>query len=188
MAEVSARANTIISEIFDLFLKNGKDSYIGEAVSQIEHALQSAWIAEQEGSSSAEVVAALLHDVGHLLHDLPENIAEQGIDDRHESLGAAWLENRFGPEVCEPVKMHVDAKRFLSADPDYFQRLSPASVLSLGLQGGPFDSTQLAEFKRRPFFEEAIRLRRRDDEAKIPDLYTPDLEHFRKHFEAVLAD
>jgi phosphonate degradation associated HDIG domain protein len=152
----------------------------------MEHALQAAWAAEKAGAASATIAAALLHDIGHLLHELDEGCAENGVDDRHERLGSDWLAERFGPEVVEPVRMHVDAKRYLCAvEPEYIERLSPASVLSLNLQGGPFAPAAADEFARRPYAHEAVALRRFDEEAKIQGLQTPPLEHFRRHLEDV---
>ena len=94
-----------------------------------EHSLQAAWLAEQDGQAPPLIVAALLHDIGHLLHDLPEDIADQGIDSQHESLASAWLSQYFSPAVSEPVRLHVAAKRFLCAsEAGYLTALSPASV------------------------------------------------------------
>jgi len=148
-------------------------------ITQKQHALQAAMFAEQRGCPEALVVAALLHDVGHLVHDLGENPAEQGIDDRHEELGAAWLARHFGPEVAEPVRLHVAAKRFLCAtEADYFGKLSPDSVLSLSLQGGPMSAEEVAEFRANPQHEAAVVLRRFDEEAKVTGLETPPVAHF----------
>ncbi|MFT3920922.1 MAG: HD domain-containing protein [Myxococcales bacterium] len=108
-------------EVLELFRRHGNSQYGGEAVTQLEHALQAATFAEREGALPALVAAALLHDVGHLLHDLPDDVPDQGVDDRHETLAAAWLAKRFRPPVVAPVAMHVAAKRYLcSVDPAYF--------------------------------------------------------------------
>jgi phosphonate degradation associated HDIG domain protein len=177
-----------VAQVFRLFAARGADAYLGEAVSQAEHALQAAWAAEQAGAAGALVSAALLHDVGHLLHDLPEDCARHGLNDRHESLGARWLALHFGPEVAEPVRLHVAAKRFLCAtEPDYRAGLSEASLLSLRLQGGPFSAQEAECFCRAPFAAAAVALRRWDDAAKVERLPTPPLEHFRPHLEAALA-
>src|SRR5471032_2143591 len=122
-----------------LFARHGGDGYFGEKVTQAEHALQSAALAEAEQASPALIVAALLHDVGHLIHTGGEDIAERGIDARHEAIGATYLARHFGPAVVEPVRLHVPAKRYLCAiDKTYWQDLSPASKRSLELQGGAF--------------------------------------------------
>jgi len=179
----------IADEIIAIFERKGSAAYFGEPVSQLEHALQAAWHAEQEGAPDALVVAALLHDIGHLLHDLPENIAGLGIDSRHEDLGHAWLARYFSPEISAPVGLHVDAKRYLCAtDPEYLKTLSPASLESLQLQGGAFSDAEAQEFLRRPFAREAIRLRRWDDLAKAPGMTTPGLEHYRAKIEAAVTD
>ena len=177
-----------IDQILRLFEERGDSAYIGEPVSQTEHALQTAWAAEQAGAGGALVAAALLHDVGHLLHDLPEDCALAGIDDAHEERGARWLAEHFGPEVAEPVRLHVAAKRFLCAtDPTYAGRLSEASLRSLRLQGGPFSPDEAARFRAGPHAEAAVLLRRLDEQAKVPGLHTPGLEHFRPFLEAARA-
>ena len=164
------------------FREKGDSAYLGEAVSQLEHALQAAWLAEQEGASPALVTAALLHDVGHLLHDLPDNCARRGVDDRHENLGARWLRRHFTPEVVEPIRLHVASKRCLcGAEPEYLAGLSPASRLSLRLQGGPMTEWEQLQFRCHPYSTAALRVRRWDDLAKVSGLETPDLEFFRSH-------
>ena len=172
-------------EIIGIFERQGGAAYFGEPVSQLEHALQAAYHAESEKSPQWLVVAALLHDIGHLLHDMPEHVADLGIDARHESLGQAWLARSFGPEITAPVSLHVAAKRYLCAtDPAYLELLSPASIQSLALQGGSFSAAEAAEFEQRPFAREAVRLRRWDDLAKIPGMEVPGLEHYRAMIEA----
>ena len=180
------RETDAITEIERMFARRGHEGY-GEGVNQTEHALQAAGIAEREGKSAAQVVAALLHDIGHLMHDLPEDIADQGVDTQHESLASAWLSQHFGPEVSEPVRLHVAAKRYLChAEDGYLDRLSEASKLSLGLQGGPMSAEEAARFGQERFLREALDLRRWDDEAKIVGAPTPDLAHYRPMIEAVL--
>lgn len=148
-------------------------------VTQRQHALQAAWLAEREGCGDALVAAALLHDIGHLVHHLGDNPAAEGVDDRHEELGDAYLRTLFGPEVTEPVRLHVAAKRYLCAtEADYFGRLSPDSVLSLKLQGGPMSADEASAFRALPEAEAAVRLRRFDEAAKVKDLETPPVAHF----------
>lgn len=171
--------HTIVNEIERLFAERGDSLYGGEGVTQLEHGLQAAMLAEDSGADAANVVAALLHDVGHLLHSLPDDAPDQGIDDVHERLGYDWLTNHFGPEVTEPVRMHVDAKRYLCAiEPRYIETLSPPSVQSLMLQGGPFNKDQIEEFEANPYFRRAVVVRRWDDLAKMVGLATPPLAHF----------
>jgi len=121
------------------------------------------------------------------LDDLPEDIADRGVDTEHESIASAWLSQYFAPAVSEPVRLHVAAKRYLCAtEPGYFGELSPASVQSLALQGGPMSPEEVASFAAEPFAEAAVRLRRWDDFAKRTDLPTPDFTHYRPIIEAAL--
>jgi [1-hydroxy-2-(trimethylamino)ethyl]phosphonate dioxygenase len=176
----------VVNEIFEIFKNRGDQAYFGEPVSQKEHALQSAHQAEQEGATLSLIVAALLHDIGHLVHGRGEDIAGQGVDARHEDAGEVWLARHFPPEVTEPVKLHVAAKRYLCRiDRAYLGQLSPASLQSLALQGGPFTEEEAREFERHPHHREAVRLRRWDDRAKIPGLVVPEIEHYRPALEAV---
>jgi phosphonate degradation associated HDIG domain protein len=177
----------MVATITRLFETGGNAAYFGEPVSQTEHALQTAHLAESEGAPDALVVAALLHDVGHLLHGLSETIANQGIDGRHEAGGSEWLTQHFGPAVCDPVRLHVAAKRYLCAvDANYLALLSPASQQSLELQGGPFDAAGAKAFEAEPFYREAVRLRQWDDQAKIPKLQVPPLSHYASRVAAAL--
>lgn len=179
---------SIISAIADLFDRRGGSLYGGEAVTQQEHALQAAWSAEKSGADAPLITAALLHDIGHLLHELPDDAPDAGIDDRHEALGERWLARHFDAEVTEPVRLHVAAKRYLCAvEADYFAALSPTSVQSLALQGGKFSASEVQEFESSPFFREAVQLRRWDDEAKIVAMQTPDLAHFLSYTRACLG-
>jgi [1-hydroxy-2-(trimethylamino)ethyl]phosphonate dioxygenase len=174
----------LIDEIFQVFREYGSEEYLGERVSMTEHMLQSAYAAEQDGAPPQLVAAALLHDYGHFIHDLPSDAADHGIDTQHEEVAHAFLSEHFGPEIAEPIRMHVAAKRYLCAtDPSYLDELSPASVHSLNLQGGPYSPAEVAEFEMSPYARDAVRLRRYDDIGKVEGLETPDLEHYR----AVLA-
>ncbi len=180
-------ASGVVDEICHLFATKGHAAYVGEPVSQLEHALQAAYHAEQAGASDSLVVAALLHDVGHLIHKLPEDAAEQGIDTRHEKLGQAWLAQHCGPEVTEPVRLHVAAKRYLCAtDPEYMAQLSEASVRSLALQGGPFSAEEVRQFEANRWYHDCVALRRWDDLAKVPGMAVPTLEHYRDRLAKVL--
>src|ERR1700687_4451219 len=128
----------LVTMIADIIEGKGHRLYGLSAINQRAHALQAAWLAEQEGCDAALISACLLHDIGHMVHDLGEAPARDGIDDKHEQLGQAWLTRWFGPEVTEPVRLHVAAKRYLcAAEPDYFAKLPKDSVLSLSLQCGP---------------------------------------------------
>jgi phosphonate degradation associated HDIG domain protein len=181
-------ADAVLEWICRRFAERGDAAYLGEPVSQTEHALQAALAAERFGAPPALVAAALLHDFGHLLHDLPEDCADNGVDDRHEERGAIWLAGHFGPVVVEPVRLHVPAKRYLcAAEPDYLAALTPASRLSLKLQGGPMTPCEIGRFRELPHAADAVSLRRWDEWAKQPGLATPPLRHFLPHLEAALV-
>lgn len=172
-------------ELLEIFTGRATRRYGLSAVSQLQHALQAAALAEADGAAPATVLASLLHDVGHMIHRLGEDPASRGIDDVHEELGGEWLSRRFGPEVSEPVRLHVAAKRYLCAtESDYFVKLSSDSVRSLDLQGGPMSADEVAAFRRHPQWQEAVRLRRYDEAAKDPKATTPDFDHFLRHVEA----
>jgi predicted HD phosphohydrolase len=142
--------------------------------------LQAAAYATRDKAPPELVAAALLHDYGHLVHDLPEDSAEHGVDTRHEELGFAFLERSFPPGVTDPIRLHVAAKRYLVAvDPAYRNELSPASLLSLELQGGPMSPAEADSFASRPHAAAACRLRRWDDAGKEPGLPVPSLESYR---------
>jgi phosphonate degradation associated HDIG domain protein len=167
-------------DILAVFNDRGSEQYFGENVSQLEHALQAARLAQIYGCPEPLIIAALLHDVGHLVHESGEDIADRGIDTRHEALGEAWLARHFGPEITEPIRLHVDAKRYLCAvEPEYLKQLSAASVQSLKLQGGPMNPDEVKAFEANPYFQEAVTLRRFDDEAKVVGMETPSLGEYR---------
>ena len=176
----------VIDEIFDIFNKKGDLNY-GEDVTQLEHGLQCANLAVRENRTDELVVAALLHDIGHLLHTGPEDLADQGIDDTHEDIGNHWLKKHFGPAVTEPVRLHVAAKRYLTAvEPAYAQKLSEASAKSLALRGGPMDPAEVKKFEANPYYKEAVTLRRYDDMGKDTELSSGQIEQFRPYLERTL--
>ena len=172
--------------VCSLLESRGDSQYGGEAVTQLEHALQAAALAEREQATPALIAAALLHDIGHLLHNLPDHAPEDGIDDHHETSAGHYLRKHFPDSVTEPVRLHVAAKRFLCAvDPNYMQQLSQPSIVSLQLQGGPMSAEEVVEFRKHPFSQDAVRLRKWDDEAKDPDFVTPPVSHFAKYIQEV---
>jgi phosphonate degradation associated HDIG domain protein len=171
---------TPIDTIFAYLDRAGSKHYGESAVTQYEHAVQCAMLAEKDGASSALVVASLLHDLGHLVN--PEDRAQtaRGEDCAHEVIAADYLARWFGDDVTLPIRLHVPAKRYLTAtEPDYAATLSAGSVLSLELQGGAFSPEAAREFAALPGAAEAIRLRRWDERAKERGLSIPPLDHFR---------
>ncbi len=168
-----------IDDIERLFAERGGEQYSGEPVTQLEHALQSAALAEAEGADDALVTAALLHDLGHLLHDFGESPTTRGIDDVHQYRALPFLRGLFDDAVLSPIKLHVDAKRYLCASrPDYYESLSADSKRSLALQGGIYSTEQAAAFIGQPGAQDAVRLRIWDDLAKEEGLPTPPLSHY----------
>jgi phosphonate degradation associated HDIG domain protein len=168
-----------LSDIESLFAQRGGEQYTGEPVTQLEHALQTAWLAEQDGADDALVTAALLHDLGHLLHDLGATPTLQGVDDVHQFRALPFLRGLFVDGVLDAIKLHVDAKRYLCATrAGYSDSLSDDSKRSLALQGGIFDDAQAQAFIAQAGAQQAVRLRIWDDQAKAAGLATPPLSHY----------
>jgi phosphonate degradation associated HDIG domain protein len=177
---------SLVQDILDLYGARGAGAYFGERVSMTEHGLQAAHFAQAERAPDSLVLAALLHDVGHLLEEVPDAIEDWRKDARHEEVGARWLARRFGPEVSEAVRLHVPAKRYLCAtDASYFNMLSPASVHTLGLQGGPMTAAEVAQFEKEPYHREAVRVRRWDDQGKVAGLKTAALGEYARLIESL---
>ena len=173
-------AERFVAHLFNLFDLRGLGHY-GEGVSQLDHALQTAHHARADQAPPALVAASLLHDVGHLLQQQGEDAADRGLDTRHERIGAGFLARAFGPAVVEPIRGHVDAKRYLAAfEPGYFDLLSPASKQSLVLQGGPMTPEEASRFLASPSAADAIRLRRYDEKGKELGVELDGLESYRQ--------
>jgi phosphonate degradation associated HDIG domain protein len=169
----------VLDTLIDLYDGRARRPYGLSHVDQRAHAVQAGWHARGQGAPATLVAAALLHDVGHMVHDLGEHPAADGVDDRHEEVGAAYLARWFGPATVEPVRLHVAAKRYLCAvEPGYLGRLTRDSVESLALQGGPMSPDEAAAFRARPYWQEAVALRRIDEAAKDPAGPAPTFASF----------
>lgn len=182
-------ADRVTNEVRELFEQSGGSLYDPQ-VTQMEHALQSAALAEREGANDTVVVASLLHDVGHLLLDEHSGQADfLAQDHNHETVGSDWLKRRFDPPLAEAVRLHVAAKRYLCAtEPRYWEALSPASKRSLELQGGVFSQEEAKVWAQQPHAQEAVNIRRWDDMAKVASASTPPLEHFLSKINALVSN
>lgn len=173
----------VFQEIAELFARRGQETY-GEGVSQAEHALQCAALAQEDTADDMLIVAALLHDIGHFIEPPDDGYGYH----RHDRSGGDWLGRRFGPAVSEPVRLHVAAKRYLCAvEPGYAERLSDASRYSLAKQGGPMSPDEAAAFAANPRAEQAQRLRRWDDAGKLIGRRVPGLADFRARIERTMS-
>ena len=169
----------VIDLIVDIFDRRGAESYLGESVTMSQHMLQTATLAEADGADDELVVGALLHDVGHYADEFSAYSPTDTHDKRHDVVGARLLDGHFTPRVVNGVRLHVAAKRYLCAvEADYFAKLSPASVHTLELQGGPMSPAEVATFEAQLGSMDAVRIRRWDEAAKEVGVVTPDLAHF----------
>lgn len=176
-----------VDQIAELFAGEGAGDYLGESVTMAEHMRQAGALARASGAPDPLVAAALLHDVGHFHGAITGRELMAGVDNRHGDSGADWLRQWFDPEVREPVRLHVAAKRYLCAtDPDYVARLSPASVFTLSVQGGPMSPQEARSFEAMPYADDAVAVRRWDDQAKDPTWVSPSFEEFRPVLEGLL--
>jgi len=180
---------SVVDFILDLFARRGATEYMGEAVSMSQHMEQTAACAVADGAADELVIAALLHDIGHFIGDHPIDALENGIDNNHEEIGANYLQAHFPPEVSEPVRLHVAAKRYLCAtDPAYLSRLSNASVNSLEVQGGPMSAAEIEGFEANPHHRAAVRLRLYDDDGKVAGLTINPLTAYRATLQSLLCE
>jgi phosphonate degradation associated HDIG domain protein len=169
----------VIDAITRVYRQKGGRAYEGEGITQLEHALQSAQLAERDGAPPQLVCAALLHDLGHLLNDRGETPTLRGIDDLHQYAALPFLRPLFPEAVLAPIRLHVDAKRYLCATrPQYYDGLSEDSKRSLKLQGGVFSAADAEAFIRQPYAKEAVSVRLWDDAAKVAGAPTPPLAHY----------
>jgi phosphonate degradation associated HDIG domain protein len=180
-------AETIVPFIADIFERRGAEAYLGEPVSLSQHMLQAAHLAEQDGAPDALVVAALLHDIGHFTSSFGTYTPDDREDRHHDEAGATVLEPFFPPIVIACVRLHVAAKRYLCAtDTSYFSQLSPASVHTLSLQGGPMNDEEVAQFRANPFHQAAVRVRRFDEASKVPGMPTRAFRDYVPLLESVV--
>ncbi len=178
-----------IERILEVFAARGDETYADEDVTQKEHALQCAVLAMEAGESDELIVAALLHDIGHILgeQDLPADCSKD-LDDAHEDRGYEFLKAHFTESVSEPVRLHVAAKRYLvTVDPEYRDKLSPTSLKSFEDQGGEMNTDEVRAFESNPHFQAAVRLRKWDDQAKQTDFPPIEVKQFTDKLEHALA-
>ncbi|HEV2482509.1 MAG TPA: HD domain-containing protein [Puia sp.] len=188
----TVQAEKITDEIMELYNGYGGNEYAGEKVTQLEHMAQAAQLAEEQGFDEEVILAAFLHDIGHISEAAAAGHAGSAGDDAHrmgafgvkdhEELGAEFLrEKGFSKKVCRLVESHVEAKRYLTTrDPAYYAQLSDASKKTLEYQGGPMTSEEAAAFEQYPLFNLIIQMRKWDEQAKIEHKPLPDLQHYRR--------
>ncbi|WP_422376017.1 (R)-1-hydroxy-2-trimethylaminoethylphosphonate oxygenase [Roseibium sp.] len=170
---------TIVAFLGDIFERCGDEEYLGEPVTMAQHMLQGATLAERNGLEEDIIVGALLHDIGHFTSEFGTFSMNDTEDRHHEEAGADVLSRFFPDVITDCVRYHVAAKRYLCATkPDYFKRLSDASIHSLNLQGGPMNDEEVREFEKNPNLKQIIQVRYLDEAGKQPDMETPDFWHF----------
>jgi len=168
----------IVDEIINKY-QNNNSLYIGEKVTMTEHMIQTAMLAEENRSPASLICACLLHDYGHFIIEDPDHLVSKSLDGKHEDIGFNFLKNYFKPEVVEPIKLHVQAKRYLCREKSYWNTLSEASKVSLKLQGGAMNDKEAKKFISFKFYDKAILLRIYDDEGKIPNTRMKKIEEYR---------
>ena len=168
----------IVDEIINKY-QNNNSLYIGEKVTMTEHMIQTAMLAEENQSPASLICACLLHDYGHFIIEDPDHLVSKSIDGKHENIAFNFLKNYFKPEVFEPIRLHVQAKRYLCRNKSYWNTLSEASKVSLKLQGGIMSDDEAKKFVLLKFHNDAILLRKYDDEGKIPNIKMKKIEDYR---------
>lgn len=173
-------SDDFLNHLSDLFTTHGAEGNSSQRLSNAEHMLQTAAAARAANADDVLIAACLLHDIGHWLHSEPTDAMKRSQDDRHEEIGARYLASHFADPVTRPIELHVAAKRYLCAtEPDYFQKLSPASVRTLELQGGPMDNEEIADFQSIPDHQNAVAIRRWDEYGKVPGMDVPSFDAYR---------
>jgi len=176
------QAQKVTDEIMNLYEGYGGAEYAGEKVSQLEHMAQAAQLAEEQGYDEEVILAAFLHDIGHISEAAKGDNEMDGFGIKdHEELGAEFLrEKGFSKKIVRLVESHVEAKRYLTVkDPSYYAQLSEASKRTLEFQGGPMTEDEAAAFEQYPLFHLIIQMRKWDELAKIENKPLPPLEHYR---------
>lgn len=176
-------------EIKELFESAKAEEYLGEDITLVEHMIQCAENAQADDAQNWLIVAALLHDIGHLLVPDPANAQDSGVDMHHDDVGAEWISKRFPNNVVQAVRLHVDAKKYLVAtDNDYYDHLSEASQITLDIQGGVFSKSEATDFIQQQYAYEAVLLRKWDDAGKIRGAVTTRIEDYADLIRAVALD
>ena len=177
----------IVDKIINNY-KTKKDFYIGEKVTISEHMIQTAMLAENNHSSKSLICACLLHDYGHFVIEDPDLLVSKSIDGKHENVGFNFLKYYFKPEVTEPIKLHVQAKRYLCRNKSYYDLMSDPSKISLELQGGTMNDDEAQKFTSSKFYKDAITLRKYDDDGKIPNVKVKKIDDYRDLIASQLID
>ena len=170
---------SIIDQITSNFLNN-KSLYLGEKVTMSEHMIQTAMLAEKAKCDDDLICSSLLHDYGHFILENPDELVKENLDGKHEDIGYEYLKNIFKKEIIEPIKYHVQAKRYLARDEKYFNLLSEASKISLKLQGGILKDEESIIFEVQDYFKSTILLRKFDEAAKKTDIKMKSIHDYKK--------
>ena len=179
----------IVDVIESIFEKYGADSYLGEPVTMAEHMLQTAKVAEESGGDKYDIIAGLLHDIGHYIHEFDEDCLAQGQDNFHEEAGGEMLERFFPDTVVDPVRFHVAAKRYLcTVEPSYYDELSEASIHSLNLQGGKMNDDEVAEMESNPNLKRIIFMRRSEEKGKELGKQIHDFAHYKPLIQEIVDE
>jgi len=189
MNQMALDKSNIVAFLADIFERRGAESYLGEAVTMSEHMLQGACLAERDGAPDELIAAALLHDIGHYTSEFGSYSPDDTNDKHHDTAGADILRPFFPPVITECVGLHVAAKRYLCAtDHSYAKRLSGASLHTLSLQGGPMSRQEVSAFEENPFHEQAVKVRKWDDEGKVPGMATKSFADYAGLLQRIVED